>query len=121
MEPDSLAAPHVTLLGLREDGILLGVGALARIGPAHGELKSMHTAAEARGRGVARNLLRALLDLARREGMTRVSLETGTAAAFAAARALYVKEGFEVSAPFGDYVSDPLSVFLTREIAPAGP
>lgn len=121
MPADSLAAPHITLLGLRQDGILLGVGALARLDPDHGELKSMHTAAEARGRGVARGLLRALLDLAGQQGMTRVSLETGTATAFAAARALYASEGFMICPPFGTYVEDPLSVFMTRPIGAGSP
>jgi len=116
MAPDTLGGAGVHLLGLRQDGTLLGLGALAAIGPQQGELKSMHTAQEARGKGVARHILRALLDVARSQGMIRVSLETGTAPPFAAARALYLSEGFEECPPFGTYVYDPLSVFMARKL-----
>ncbi len=65
---------------------------------------------------MARAILRQLIDLARSESMTRVSLETGTDPAFGPARALYMAHGFSVCAPFGDYQSDPLSVFMTQTL-----
>ena len=105
------------MLAAVSDGDVLGIGALAEVVPGHGEIKSMHTAAAARGRGVARKLLRALLEAAEAQGMTRVSLETGSAPEFAAARALYQSEGFAMCPPFGSYVVDPLSVYMTRDIA----
>ena len=114
MAPDTLIEAGVTLLGIRRAGLLLGVGALAQIGPQEGELKSMHTASEARGQGVARQLLKALLDHARDNGMIRVSLETGSAQDFAPARALYAAEGFTECPPFGRYDDDPLCVFMSR-------
>ena len=110
MEPDAGAL----LLGLRQDGVLLGLGALTVIGPDHGELKSMHTAEEARGKGIARRLIHALCAAARADGIKRLSLETGSAAAFAPARGLYLSEGFSICPPFGDYAEDPLSVFMTK-------
>ena len=116
MEPAALAGAEVTLLGLREHGTLLGIGALARIGAQDGELKSMHTAREARGKGGARRILNALMALAAEQGLSRVSLETGTADDFAAARALYLSEGFERCPPFGDYKVDPLSTYMRRVI-----
>ena len=116
MAPESLGEAGATLLGIRRNGVLLGLGALARIGDTVGELKSMHTATEARGQGVARHLLRALLEHARAEGIGTVSLETGSDPDFAAARALYTSEGFAVCPPFGSYVHDPLSVFMTRSV-----
>ncbi|KAJ04112.1 GNAT family N-acetyltransferase [Sulfitobacter mediterraneus] len=116
MAPETLLDAGATLLGLREAGVLLGVGALTRIGDDAGELKSMHTAQEARGKGVARRLLQALMQEARDQGMSRISLETGSAAEFQAARNLYAAEGFETCAPFGDYQLDPLSAFMTRTL-----
>lgn len=116
MEPGALSGPDITLMGVRKDGVLLGVGALAQIEPGHGELKSMHTAAEARGQGVARALLGALMELARAQNMVHLSLETGTASGFTAARTLYVSEGFADCPPFGSYILDPLSVFMTRTL-----
>lgn len=116
MDPGALSERGVVLFAARDGDTVLGVGALARLAPGHGELKSMHTAAEARGRGVARAILAALLVAAGDQGMTRVSLETGSADIFAPARALYTAHGFEECPPFGDYVADPLSVFMTRTL-----
>ena len=37
-------------------------------------------------------------------------------AAFAPARSLYTRFGFRPCGPFADYVEDPYSVFMTREL-----
>jgi putative acetyltransferase len=116
MAPETLMEAGATLFGIREEDRLLGVGALAVIAPGHGELKSMHTAAEARGKGVARRLMEALLDHARAQGLTRVSLETGSTPEFLPARTLYEAFGFTLCPPFGSYIEDPLSVFMTKEL-----
>ena len=87
LDADALVDPAVTFFGYRLDGELLGVAALKRIDDEHAEIKSMHTAAEARGRGVGRALVDHLLGVARSRGVSRVSLETGSGPAFAAARA----------------------------------
>ncbi len=57
-----------------------------------------------------------LLAEARRRGYRRVSLETGTMAAFAPARALYEGVGFIPCAPFGAYRGGPHNVFLTLDL-----
>ena len=56
-----------------------------------------------------------MLSVARKRAYRRLSLETGSMEAFAPARALYARFGFERSGPFGEYVDDPYSVFMTRE------
>ncbi|POB65781.1 GNAT family N-acetyltransferase, partial [Vibrio vulnificus] len=53
------------------------------------------------------------IEHARQQGYQQISLETGTMAFFAPARALYEKFGFEYCAPFGDYQEDPNSCFMT--------
>ena len=58
-------------------------------------------------------MLRHLIDAARAMGLRRVSLETGAWPYFEPARALYRKHGFVECAPFGDYVADANSVFMT--------
>lgn len=116
LSPAELLAADAVLLVARENDAIRGVGALSRIAPAHGELKSMHTLAEARGQGVGGQLLEALIVKARTLGMTRLSLETGSAPEFDAARELYARFGFEFCPPFGDYQLDPLSVFMTRAL-----
>lgn len=113
---DGLARPDVRLFGAREHGVLLGLGALRRLDATHAELKSMHTAEHARGRGVGRAVVRHLLEVARADGCTRVSLETGSMVAFAPARQLYATEGFVRCPPFGEYRDSPYSVCMTREL-----
>lgn len=92
---------------------LLGVGALKELDGDHGELKSMHTVAAARGQGVGKALVTHLLELSCRRRYQRVSLETGTMEAFAPARALYESFGFEECPPFADYPDSPNSVYMT--------
>jgi putative acetyltransferase len=118
LEADALAEPGVTFFSLREDGALLGIGALKELDPDHAELKSMHTAQEARGRGVARALVEHLIAVARHRGYRRLSLETGAGEAFAPARALYARAGFEPCGRFGSYPESPNSAYMTREVEP---
>jgi putative acetyltransferase len=108
-----LLDPAVTFFSLREDGELLAIGALKHLDDEHVEVKSMHTAESARGRGLGRAMLEHLLAVARERGYRRVSLETGAMAAFAPARALYASAGFEPAGPFGDYRPSPSSAFMT--------
>lgn len=114
LDPDALSTPDVTFWALREDGALLGCGALKSIDDGHGEIKSMRTATAARRRGVAARVLDHLLTEARAQGWTRVSLETGSQDFFAPARALYASRGFVVCGPFEGYDADPHSTFMTR-------
>ena len=113
---DGLKVPEIRFFTLRENGVLLGCGALKRLGPGHGEIKSMRTAGNALGRGVGKAMLDHLVATARAEGMTRLSLETGSTEQFAAANRLYEKERFERSGPFGGYVDTPFTRFFTKEI-----
>jgi putative acetyltransferase len=111
---DELKNAVIRFFTLRENGVLLGCGALKRLEPAHGELKSMRTADAALGRGVGKALLDRLVETARSEGMTRLSLETGSTPQFAAALRLYEREGFERCGPFGGYTDTPFTRFYTR-------
>ena len=117
MPPEALLERDAVLMAARNDaGAVLGIGALTVIAPGHGELKSMHTVENARGRGVAQAVLDALIETVRAQGLGRLSLETGSADTFAPARALYARNGFVICPPFADYVADPLSVFMTRAV-----
>lgn len=112
-----LLDPAITFFSLREDGTLLGIGAIRRLDPHHAEIKSMHTAEAARGRGIGRAVLTHLLDIARECGFRQVSLETGTTAAFEPARALYASAGFVPCGPFGDYQPSQDNCFMTLTLA----
>jgi putative acetyltransferase len=117
LDVDALLAANVAFFSIRVNDDLLGVGALKQLDPSHAEIKSMHTAAAARGRGVARVMLDHLVETAVARGCSRVSLETGPMAAFAPARALYASAGFKVCEPFGEYTPSPYSVFMERHLA----
>jgi putative acetyltransferase len=114
LELDGLLDASVTFFSLRDEGRLLGVGAIKQLDPGHAELKSMHTVAEARRRGVGRAIVEHLLAVAAERGVSRVSLETGAMDAFAPARSLYASMGFEPCGPFGDYAPSANSAFMTR-------
>ena len=113
LDLSGLRAPEVTFWSAWEGDAVVGVGALKRLSTDHGEVKSMHTAEAARGRGVGSALLQQILAAARARGMSRLSLETGSWPYFAPARALYARHGFVECGPFGEYQEDPNSVFMT--------
>lgn len=113
LDPAALATPDLTFWTAREAGVLLGCVALKQLTEHHGELKSMRTSAVARGSGVGRRMLGHVIDAAGARGWRRLSLETGTQDFFAPARGLYRSAGFVECEPFGEYVRDPSSVFMT--------
>ena len=111
-----LLDPAITLFSFRAHGSLLGIGAIKRLSLDHAEIKSMHTGEAARGRGIGRAMLTHLLEVARTRGFRRVSLETGTTAAFAPARALYHSVGFIACEPFAGYQPSDDNLFMTLEL-----
>ncbi len=116
LDADALVDPAVTFFGLRVNGELLGIAALKHLDDQHAEIKSMHTAETARGRGIGRALVEHLIGVARERGHRRVSLETGSGPAFAAARRLYASAGFTPCGPFSDYVPSPNSAYMSRSL-----
>ena len=113
---DGLKVPEIRFFTLRDDGALLGCGALKQLERGHGEIKSMRTADAALGRGVGKAVLDHIVAAARRDGIGRLSLETGSTQQFAAANRLYEREGFDRCGPFGGYADTPFTRFFTREI-----
>ncbi len=112
LDLQGLEEPHVTFFAAWEDESPVGIGALLELDRDSGEIKSMHTAEAARGRGVARRLLTHIVAEAERRGYRSLSLETGSEAAYDAARQLYLSHGFRPCPPFAGYQPDPNSVFM---------
>jgi len=110
----ALRRPEITFWTVWSGSELLGCGALKELEPGHGEIKSMRTVSAHRGRGVARTLLAHILREAAVRQYARLSLETGSMAAFEPARRLYESFGFGYCPPFSDYHDDPNSVFMTQ-------
>lgn len=116
LDLDALRAPDISFYSAWDGETLLGCGALRDLGYGHLEIKSMRAARDQRGRGTGAAILRHLLDEAVRRGGVRISLETGVEPYFEPARRLYLRHGFVECPPFGDYLPDPNSVFMTREL-----
>lgn len=113
---DALRKPEITFWTVWSEDQLLGCGALKQLDPRHGEVKSMRTSSAHRRKGVARTMLAHIVAEARARSYVRLSLETGSMAAFEPARRLYQDFGFTDCPPFADYVEDPNSVFMTHAL-----
>jgi putative acetyltransferase len=116
LDLDGLRSPDVTFWSALAGDEVAGCAALKRLDAEHGELKSMRTARAYTRRGVAGLLLAHVLAEAEAAGIRRISLETGSFPFFDPARRLYEKFGFEYCPPFGSYIEDPNSVFMTRAL-----
>jgi putative acetyltransferase len=116
LDLDGLRQPEITFWSSWEGEALLGCGALKELSPTQAELKSMRTATGHLRKGVAARILAHILEVARGRGYMRLYLETGTAAAFVPARALYERHGVVYCGPFADYVEDPYSVFMVKDL-----
>ncbi|SFE63536.1 putative acetyltransferase [Bacillus sp. OV194] len=113
---EGLRKPDITFWSAWEDGELLGCGALKELDRQHGEIKSMRTSAAHLRKGVAKRMLQHIMEEAKRRGYRRLSLETGSMKAFEPARSLYASFGFQYCEPFADYIEDPNSAFMTKEL-----
>jgi putative acetyltransferase len=113
---DGLNAPDVTFWSIWDKESLAGCGALKELDAGHGEIKSMRTHADHLRKGVGAMMLTHIISEARERGYLRLSLETGSTEAFIPALALYEAHGFEFCPPFGEYVEDPFSRFMTLAI-----
>jgi putative acetyltransferase len=116
LDLSGLQTPDIRFWTIWDGETLAGIGALKRLSPDHGEIKSMHTAQALRGRGVGSAMLRHIIATAREGGVSRISLETGSWGYFHPARALYRSYGFVECPAFGNYLPDPNSVFMTLEL-----
>jgi len=115
---DAAAGDQKTLLVAEEDGHWLGVvGAFARVNPLEVQLISMWVDPTARGRGVARDLIRAVAGWTAERGSTRVVLFVQEANE--PAQQLYERAGFR---PTGDRTpaSAGRSAFKLVLAAPVG-
>ncbi|MEU5948933.1 GNAT family N-acetyltransferase [Micromonospora sp. NPDC047465] len=104
----------VFLVARDAHGAAVGCGGLRLLGPDSAEIKRMYVEPAVRGTGVAVAILRALEHEARRRGMTKLLLETGTAQPDA--MRFYEREGYHRIDNFGPYAGEPLSVCYAREL-----
>lgn len=114
----SLRAPGITFWSAWWDDRLCGCGALKELDPVAGEVKSMRTRDGFVRRGVGQAVLDEIVRTATLRNYDRLYLETGTGSAFAAAHALYQRNGFDWCGPFGDYAATEFNVFMVKVLQP---
>ena len=107
-----LQGPEITVWTAWGEHGIMGVGALKAESGDAGEVKSMRTHPDHLGKGVATRLLDTIIGEARARGYRRLSLETGSNAAFGPALALYRRRGFMDGEAFSDYAPNGFSRFL---------
>lgn len=116
LDLSGLQSADVSLFTAWDGDVLLAMGGLRELGPAHAELKSMRTRRAHLRRGAARALLEHLIGLAMARGYRRLSLETGRGPAFEPALELYRRRGFQPGPAFGEYTESPFSQFLHLDL-----
>lgn len=105
--PEQLNAPNGSFLVGYEDGVAICCGGIKRLDAESCELKRMYVIPEARGRGIARVLLRALEDRARELGYVIARLDTGPRQQ--GAQHLYESAGYVSIANFN---GNPVATFF---------
>lgn len=120
LDVTQLERPEVRVYVARtDDGAAVGIAAIVDDGHGHpgdgtGELKRMFVADTARGLGVAGRLLHEIETDASSRGLRQIVLETGTL--HLPAQALYAKHGYRRIPAFGQYVGEPYSVCMAKDL-----
>jgi GNAT superfamily N-acetyltransferase len=112
--PQPRAPPAGCFVVAYEDGVARGCGGLKRLDERSAEIKRMFVAPAARGRGVARLILRELERIAAARGYSLVRLDTGAAQPHALA--LYRSEQYRA---IGDYNGNPYATHWFEKPLPS--
>ena len=116
MDIDGLKVPSIKFWSIWENDKLIGCGALKFLDKFHGEFKSIRISDEFRNMGFGIKLLNHLIIEAKKNGISKISLETGAGNFFKPARKLFEKAGFKTCEPFAHYKVDPNSCYYSKDI-----
>jgi putative acetyltransferase len=116
LDLDGLRGPDIMFWSILDGNELAGIGALKDLSAEHAEIKSMRTARAYIRKGIASKMLSHIIIEAKSCGFKQLSLETGSMEFFDPARKLYANFGFTTCGPFGSYIEDPNSIFMTKFI-----
>ncbi len=121
LDVSGLQKPGISFYTGREGALVVVMGALKELPDRVGEIKSMRVAEGQSGKGYGEAMLLHIIAEAKRRGLNKLSLETGTSEAFAAALALYQKHGFSEGEKFADYEKSEFCKFLHLELSTSPP
>jgi putative acetyltransferase len=113
--PEDVLVGGAAFVVARLEGRPVGCGALRPMADGAGEVKRLYVEPEARGRGVARQVLSALEALARGYGYRILRLETGLLQPESIR--LYEAAGYTRIPCYGRYADNPLSVCFEKRLA----
>lgn len=113
-----LAAAHarptgIILIARDAAGMPMGCGMSHALDARTSEIKRVYVRDDARGKGIAAQICRALMSQARADGFERVVLDTSQS--LKAAQALYLKLGFEPRGPYQPIPEDVVAHLLFFE------
>jgi len=117
LDVERLAKDDVDFMVARQDGAVLGCGAIVPLDDGTCEVKRMWTAPRARGQGVARAIVHALEAQARQRSYTALRLETGVKQPEAIG--LYRSEGFSERGSFAGYPESDDHLFMEKPLVAA--
>ena len=95
---------------------LIGCGALKFLDKIHGEFKSIRVVDKFRKKGVGEKIINHLIEEAKKLGIKKLSIETGSGKFFEPARKLFAKFNFQPCSPFAHYEEDLNSCFYTKNL-----
>ena len=111
-----LKDPSIKFWSFWDNIQLIGCAALKFLDDEHGEFKSIRVEDNSRGKGFGKKIISHLIEVAKNEGIKRLSIETGAGDFFKSARKLFKKFGFKTCRPFADYKEDLNSCYFDLEI-----
>jgi|TARA_Y100000294_G_C8501175_1_gene314890 putative acetyltransferase len=101
---------------LWENDELIGCAALKFLDRSHGEFKSIRVADRFRKNGIGKKIFYYIIKKAKKLGIKKLSIETGSGKFFGPARKLFTKFDFHPCVPFAHYKEDPNSCFFTKDL-----
>jgi GNAT superfamily N-acetyltransferase len=110
---EKLVSESVAFFLVSYDGQLAACGGV-KLFADYGEVKRMYVRPAFRGKGLGKAILNHLAEYARANGINTLRLETGIYQVEAIN--LYDVFGFQRRGPFGDYKSDPNTVYFEKQI-----
>ena len=111
-----LKVESIKFWSLWQNENLIGCGALKFLDPKHGELKSIRVADPFRNKGYGKKIIKVLVEKSRQLNIQKISIETGSGEFFLPARKLFKNSGFTECKPFGHYVEDPNSCYMSLKL-----
>ena len=110
-QSEQLAEMDCVIIGAFDESVLCGMGAVIFFDD-YAEITRMFVLDEYRGNRIANTILTKLIELVKERKLPVVKLETGEK--FKAAVELYRLNGFEVCAPFGEYVNSAHNLYMQK-------